>query len=159
MIKITDKIKAGKGAPLFFIAGPCVIESEALCLSIAKHLKDVAKRNKIAIIFKASFDKANRSAGDSFRGPGLSEGLRILQKVKKVTGLPVLTDIHEPSQAGVQRLDRHLQVVQQFQVSLGRPAQRGQVVADDARQRLVEIDPEIAALLRRNLAAEDGGTG
>jgi 2-dehydro-3-deoxyphosphooctonate aldolase (KDO 8-P synthase) len=98
MIKITDKIKAGKDAPLFFIAGPCVIESEDLCLSIAKHLLAVSKRTKAPIIFKASFDKANRSAADSFRGPGLLEGLRILQKVKNVTGLPVLTDIHDPEQ-------------------------------------------------------------
>lgn len=83
----------------FFIAGPCVIESEALCLKIAKSLKDISRRLRAVIIFKASFDKANRSSVASFRGPGLEKGLAILKKVKEKTGLKICTDIHEPSQA------------------------------------------------------------
>ena len=83
----------------FFILGPCVIESEAMTLSIAGSLKQIAEELDIALIFQASFDKANRSALGSFRGPGLDEGLRILQKVKTEFSLPVLSDIHEPWQA------------------------------------------------------------
>ena len=85
--------------PLVLIAGPCVIESEALTLSIAGQLKTLADDLGIHLIFKASFDKANRSSGSAFRGPGLAAGLAILKKVKKKFNLPVLTDIHEPSQA------------------------------------------------------------
>jgi len=84
---------------LFFIAGPCVIESENLCLQIADHLATLAERYRITVIFKASYDKANRTSQDSFRGPGPQEGLRILESVKKNSGLPVITDIHESSQA------------------------------------------------------------
>ncbi len=84
---------------LFVIAGPCVIESEELCLTIARHLKGVCERLGITYIFKASFDKANRSSNDSFRGPGLLEGLKILDRVKREVGVPVLTDIHESGQA------------------------------------------------------------
>ena len=98
-IKLTRNIFIGAGCPLVFIAGPCVIESERLCLSIAAHLKAASKRLKLPVIFKASFDKANRSSASSFRGPGLKEGLCILKKVKDKTGLPLLTDIHEPGQA------------------------------------------------------------
>jgi 2-dehydro-3-deoxyphosphooctonate aldolase (KDO 8-P synthase) len=82
------------------IAGPCVIESEALVLQVAEFLKDQqAKNPDWQIVFKASFDKANRTSLQSFRGPGLEEGLRILGRVRTETGLPVLTDIHEPHQA------------------------------------------------------------
>jgi 2-dehydro-3-deoxyphosphooctonate aldolase (KDO 8-P synthase) len=81
--------------PFFLIAGPCVIESEALALETAAHLKAVTERLKIPFIFKSSFDKANRSSTDSFRGLGLTEGLRILQKVKDEIGVPILTDVHE----------------------------------------------------------------
>ena len=86
-------------SPLFVIAGPCVIESEKLCLSIASKVKQICDKLGLAYIFKASFDKANRTSKDSFRGPGLTEGLRILEKLKREIGVPVLTDIHEPSQA------------------------------------------------------------
>jgi 2-dehydro-3-deoxyphosphooctonate aldolase (KDO 8-P synthase) len=89
--------RAGDGAPLLFICGPCVIESEAHALKMAGELKKRAEKLKLQLVFKASYDKANRSAGDSFRGPGLDEGLRILEKVKKETGLPVLSDVHEIS--------------------------------------------------------------
>lgn len=98
LIKIGN-LKVGKGAPLFLIAGPCVIESERLTLQIARELKKICARVGIGLIFKASFDKANRSSIDSFRGPGLNEGLRILKTVKDELGLLVLSDIHEPNQA------------------------------------------------------------
>ena len=84
--------------PLFAIAGPCVIESEELTLSVAETLAGVAQRLDMFIIFKSSFDKANRSSDRSFRGAGIDEGLRILEKVRLETGLPVLTDVHEPGQ-------------------------------------------------------------
>ncbi|WP_137680637.1 3-deoxy-8-phosphooctulonate synthase [Aurantiacibacter suaedae] len=86
-------------SPLFLIAGPCVIESEAHCLAVAERLADIARRQNVLLIFKSSFDKANRSSGTSYRGPGMEEGLRILEKVRTETGLPVLTDVHEPAQA------------------------------------------------------------
>lgn len=85
--------------PLFVIAGPCVIESEDLCFSIATRMKEICAAVGAAYIFKASFDKANRSAGSSFRGPGLEEGLRILGKIRRELDVPVLTDVHEPQQA------------------------------------------------------------
>lgn len=85
-------------APPFLIAGPCVIESEALCLGIAERLRSMAEQLGVPIIFKASFDKANRTAVTAFRGWGMEEGLRILEKVRKETGLPVLTDVHLPDQ-------------------------------------------------------------
>ena len=90
--------RVGLEEPLFLIAGPCVIESEALCLGIAQHLRAIADRLGILVIFKASFDKANRSSGQSFRGPGIDEGLKILEKVRRETGLPVLTDVHTVDQ-------------------------------------------------------------
>jgi len=83
---------------LFAIAGPCVIESEELTLSIAETLANVARRLGLVLIFKASFDKANRSSDKSFRGLGLESGLRILEKVRAETGLPVITDVHEAAQ-------------------------------------------------------------
>jgi 2-dehydro-3-deoxyphosphooctonate aldolase (KDO 8-P synthase) len=86
-------------APLFVIAGPCVIESETHAMMMARALAEVCARFGMPLIFKASFDKANRSSLESFRGPGLAEGLQILGKIKAATGLPVLTDIHEPAQA------------------------------------------------------------
>jgi 2-dehydro-3-deoxyphosphooctonate aldolase (KDO 8-P synthase) len=91
--------KCGRGLPLLFIAGPCVIESEELVLQVAHRLAELAQAKNVQIVFKSSFDKANRTSGDSFRGPGLTRGLEILQKVRETTGLPVTTDVHEPSQA------------------------------------------------------------
>jgi 2-dehydro-3-deoxyphosphooctonate aldolase (KDO 8-P synthase) len=84
--------------PLFVIAGPCVIESADLCLSIARHMKGVCDRLGLGYVFKASFDKANRSSNASFRGPGLTDGLLVLDRVKKEVGVPVLTDVHETDQ-------------------------------------------------------------
>jgi 2-dehydro-3-deoxyphosphooctonate aldolase (KDO 8-P synthase) len=86
------------GAPPFLIAGPCVIESEALCLAIAERLKAMSEKLGLPVIFKASFDKANRTSVNGFRGHGLEEGLRVLEKVRRETGLPVLTDVHLPDQ-------------------------------------------------------------
>jgi len=89
----------GRQQPLLVIAGPCVIESEELTLSIAHRLKEIADRLPIQLVFKASFDKANRTSNDAYRGQGLERGLAVLQQVKEATGLPVTTDIHESYQA------------------------------------------------------------
>ena len=94
MIQINDEISIGDGCPLALIAGPCVIESEEHVHFLAREIRKIAGQ----FIFKASFDKANRSSVESYRGPGLQEGLRILKSVRDA-GFPVLTDIHEPSQA------------------------------------------------------------
>jgi 2-dehydro-3-deoxyphosphooctonate aldolase (KDO 8-P synthase) len=87
--------ETGLDQPLFLIAGPCVIENEQLALDTAAELKTITDRLGIHFIYKSSFDKANRSAGGSFRGPGMEQGLRILQKVRQETGVPVITDVHE----------------------------------------------------------------
>jgi 2-dehydro-3-deoxyphosphooctonate aldolase (KDO 8-P synthase) len=90
----------GGGRPLVLIAGPCVIESEAHAIELAGQLSAVTRRLGVPFIFKASYDKANRTSGASFRGPGLAEGLRVLAAIKSKYGVPILTDVHEPSQAG-----------------------------------------------------------
>jgi 2-dehydro-3-deoxyphosphooctonate aldolase (KDO 8-P synthase) len=92
------KVRFGAGAPLFLIAGPCVIESEGHALMMAEKLGVVAGELGVPYIFKASYDKANRSSVASYRGPGLKNGLKILAKIKKKTGLPVLTDVHQASE-------------------------------------------------------------
>jgi 2-dehydro-3-deoxyphosphooctonate aldolase (KDO 8-P synthase) len=92
--------RCGPGQPLLVIAGPCVIEAdEAISLGIATRLKEIAEELRIQVVFKASFDKANRTSIDSYRGPGLEAGLAVLRRVKEATGLPVTTDVHEPDQA------------------------------------------------------------
>ncbi len=93
------KVRCGAGLPLVWIAGPCVIESHDFTLWMAARLADLASRLDVPLVFKASFDKANRTSGKTFRGPGLQEGLRTLETVKERTGLPVTTDIHECSHA------------------------------------------------------------
>lgn len=98
--KIGD-VEIGLDVPLFVIAGPCVIESKDICLNIADKLVRIAASSDVGIVFKASFDKANRSSLHSFRGPGLGKGLEILAAVRRETNLPVLTDVHEPAQASV----------------------------------------------------------
>jgi 2-dehydro-3-deoxyphosphooctonate aldolase (KDO 8-P synthase) len=92
-------VTIGGGHPLVFIGGPCVIESETHAIELGIAIADIARRRGVPYIFKASFDKANRTSVQSYRGPGLAEGLRILAEVKARAGVPVLTDIHEPSQA------------------------------------------------------------
>lgn len=95
----------GLDKPFFLIAGPCVVESEQLQIDVAGQLKEITTELKIPFIFKSSYDKANRSSGKSFRGPGMQEGLRILAEVKKQLGVPVITDVHTeaeiPTVAGV----------------------------------------------------------
>jgi 2-dehydro-3-deoxyphosphooctonate aldolase (KDO 8-P synthase) len=92
-------LTVGGGAPLLLIAGPCVIESEAHAIGLASAIRDIARRAGVQFVFKASYDKANRTSGRSFRGPGLQEGLRVLAQVREHAGVAILTDIHEPSQA------------------------------------------------------------
>src|SRR3954469_5366074 len=87
--------RCGQQEPLLLIAGPCVIESEELTRSIARRLKQIAAGLPVQLVFKASFDKANRTSGTAFRGAGLEGGLQVLARVKEETGLPVTTDIHE----------------------------------------------------------------
>jgi 2-dehydro-3-deoxyphosphooctonate aldolase (KDO 8-P synthase) len=98
-IEITPDLRFGGDEPPLFIAGPCVIESLDHCLSMARVLAKIKDEMKINLVFKSSFDKANRSSIESFRGPGLEKGMAILEAVKEETGLPLLSDIHEPWQA------------------------------------------------------------
>jgi len=93
--------EVGPDRPFFLIAGPCVIESEQLAIDTAGALKEICERLEIPLIYKSSFDKANRTSGNSFRGLGMDEGLRILAEVKRQVGLPVLTDVHEDTDIGV----------------------------------------------------------
>ena len=90
-----ENVEVGGDKPLFVIAGPCVIESEKLIMETATTLKALGEKVGVALIFKSSFDKANRSSMDSYRGPGIEEGLRILERVKTELSMPVLTDVHE----------------------------------------------------------------
>lgn len=91
--------RCGQGQPLLLIAGPCVLETESLALSIAEQLRRITENRPVQLVFKASFDKANRTSGEAFRGVGLTEGLRILLRVRDEVGVPVTTDIHESHQA------------------------------------------------------------
>jgi 2-dehydro-3-deoxyphosphooctonate aldolase (KDO 8-P synthase) len=97
-VRIGD-LSIGDGRPIVLVAGPCVIESEAHALELAGRLVDIAARAGVPYVFKASYDKANRTSGRSFRGPGIDEGLRVLAAIKSRYGVPILTDIHEPAQA------------------------------------------------------------
>jgi len=92
-------LRCGRGQPLLLIAGPCVIESRDLTLSIAAHLKSLAERYSLPLVFKASFDKANRTSRQGYRGLGMNEGLRVLDEVHRSLGLPTVTDVHLPEQA------------------------------------------------------------
>jgi len=98
-VRITGSIAVGPGRPLLVIAGPCVIESEQMCLEIARQLLAICRSQGLPYVFKASFDKANRTSLSSYRGPGIKDGLRILDKVKEAVDVPLLSDIHRPSQA------------------------------------------------------------
>ncbi|WP_071515721.1 3-deoxy-8-phosphooctulonate synthase [Geitlerinema sp. PCC 9228] len=97
--QITDQIAVGDGLPLLLIGGPCVIESEDFTLRMADRIAQICDRLQIPFVFKSSFDKANRTSVDSFRGKPLEDGLKILQRVKEEVGVPILTDIHESHQA------------------------------------------------------------
>ncbi len=107
---ITDSVRVGPGAPLLLLAGPCVIEDEALTLSIAASLKKTAAELGMGFVFKASFDKANRSSVSSYRGPGLEKGLAVLSRVREEVGVPVISDIHTPDQAA--RAAKVLDIIQ-----------------------------------------------
>lgn len=96
---IIKNFAIGPNDPLVIMSGPCVIESETHCLKAAETLKRMCEKHHVHLIFKSSYDKANRTAYDSFRGPGLEEGLRILQRVQKEFDLPVVTDVHSPEEA------------------------------------------------------------
>ncbi|PCJ60023.1 MAG: 3-deoxy-8-phosphooctulonate synthase [Planctomycetota bacterium] len=98
-IEISSNVKCGNGNPLLIIAGPCSIESEELVMNVAEKMKTITEKLNLPFVFKSSFDKANRTSINSWRGPGLEKGLKILEKVKKTFDVPVLTDIHETSQA------------------------------------------------------------
>ena len=97
-VEISRGLLIGGGAPLLAIAGPCVIESEPHALKMAAALREISRETGMPIVYKSSFDKANRTSIRSFRGPGIELGIEILRKVKAETGLPILTDVHEPSQ-------------------------------------------------------------
>ncbi len=97
--KGSGSVEVGLDAPLFLMAGPCVIESRDICFDIADKLSTIGQKVSVPVIFKASFDKANRSSISSFRGPGLEEGLEILGAVRDKSDLPVMTDVHEAGQA------------------------------------------------------------
>ncbi len=93
--------QVGSGQPLMPIAGPCVLESEELARRVAGTMQEICARRNLSYVFKASFDKANRTSLSSFRGPGIDKGLEILARIRQELGVPVVSDIHEPSQAGV----------------------------------------------------------
>ncbi|MBM4213909.1 MAG: 3-deoxy-8-phosphooctulonate synthase [Gammaproteobacteria bacterium] len=93
-------VEVGASAPFFLIAGPCVIESEALCEDVAGRMRELCSQLGVHYIFKASFDKANRSSRSSFRGPGMDAGLKVLEGIRHKFGLPVLTDVHEDTPLG-----------------------------------------------------------
>ena len=95
LVSIRNDVSCGEGQPLLWILGPCVIETLDLTLQIARRLRSIAEQLGLAVVFKASFDKANRSSGNSYRGLGVEGGLRVLEAVKKETGLPITTDVHE----------------------------------------------------------------
>src|SRR5579872_628970 len=99
-VKVKDFV-IGEGQPLTVICGPCIIESEPFILRVAEQLLKIFSDFPVQFIFKASYDKANRSSIHSFRGPGIDEGLRILQRVQKEFGLPVITDVHSPEEAKI----------------------------------------------------------
>jgi 2-dehydro-3-deoxyphosphooctonate aldolase (KDO 8-P synthase) len=101
VVQLAPEIRIGPGRPLAFIAGPCVIESPEHALRVARLLRDIAAELAVPLVFKASFDKANRTSLASYRGPGLAEGLATLAEIKRATALPVLTDVHQPDQAAV----------------------------------------------------------
>ncbi|MDQ6967125.1 MAG: 3-deoxy-8-phosphooctulonate synthase [Mariprofundaceae bacterium] len=97
-VQVSD-FKIGNDLPFVLFAGPCVIEGEDFTLKVAEQIRDIAARVGVPLVFKSSFDKANRTSVDGFRGPGLEEGLRILQRVKDEVGVPIITDVHTPEQA------------------------------------------------------------
>ena len=133
-IRVASGLVVGGGAPLLLIAGPDSIESEAHALRMARALKEIAGARGVALVYKSSFDKANRTSAASFRGPGLDDGLAILARVKKDTGLPVTTDFHTPEQA-----ERLAGVVDLLQVPAMLSRQTDMLVAAAKTGRAVNI--------------------
>lgn len=109
-VRVREGVVIGEGMPLALMSGPCVIESESLCMRVAGAMKEMCEARGIQYLFKASYDKANRSSLGGYRGPGIDEGLRILEKVKREFGVPVITDVHAPEEA--QRVGQVCDVVQ-----------------------------------------------
>jgi 2-dehydro-3-deoxyphosphooctonate aldolase (KDO 8-P synthase) len=133
-VAITERIACGPGRPLLWILGPCVIESHELTLRVADVLAGLASRLELPIIFKSSFDKANRTSGKSFRGPGLHEGLATLDAVKRKTGLPVITDVHE-----TQQVEAAAQVCDVLQIPAFLARQTDLVLAAGRTGRVVNV--------------------
>ncbi|RMG36475.1 MAG: 3-deoxy-8-phosphooctulonate synthase [Gammaproteobacteria bacterium] len=148
--------EVGIDQPLFLIAGTCVIESESSALAVAGRLKEITDRLGVPFIYKSSFDKANRSSHESFRGPGLEEGLRILQKVKEEIGVPVLTDVHEDTP-----LDEVAEVVDVLQTPafLCRQTNFIQNVARTGRPVNIKKGQFLAPWDMANVAAKARATG
>jgi 2-dehydro-3-deoxyphosphooctonate aldolase (KDO 8-P synthase) len=150
------KVAAGQNAPLFVIAGPCVIESEAHALGIASRLRDYAAELDLPLIFKASYDKANRSSVSSYRGPGIDEGLRILARIKRETNLPILTDVHDVAQ-----VNRAADVCDVLQIPAFLSRQTDLLVAAGKSGRVVNIKKGqfLSPKEIGNAAAKVAGTG
>ncbi len=160
------KVRMGGGAPLVLIAGPCVIESEAHATMLAERLKKIAAEAGVPLIFKASYDKANRSSVESYRGPGVTEGLRILGQIKSKLGLPILTDVHDPSQveaaakvADVLQVPAFLSRQTDLLVAVGRSGRavnlkKGQFLSPWEMQHAVE---KVATTGNRNIIVTERG--
>ena len=157
--------EVGLDRPLFLIAGPCVIESEGLILDIAGQLKTLTDELGIPFIFKSSFDKANRSSHQSFRGPGMEAGLEALAKVKSSIGVPVLTDVHEDTDhAERARLSKEIgrreQEVKRLEGKLGNASfvdKAPKEVVDKERQKLADAEAALSTL-REQLASFEGAS-
>jgi 2-dehydro-3-deoxyphosphooctonate aldolase (KDO 8-P synthase) len=149
-VELAPGVAVGGGAPLAAIAGPCVVESEERTLESARAVAAMARRLGLPVVFKASFDKANRSSIATFRGPGIEEGLRVLAEVKRQTGLPLLTDVHEPWQCDraasvcdVLQIPAFLcrqtdLIVEAARTGRGVNLKKGQFMAPDDMRRAVE---------------------
>ena len=148
-------VTIGDGA-LVLIAGPCVIESEAHAIDTARALVEITRRAGVPFIFKASFDKANRTSSSSFRGPGLTEGLRVLGRVRDAAGVPILTDIHDPSQAAPVA---EVADVLQIPAFLSRQTDLIQAAASTGRAVNVKKGQFLAPLDRRHAIAKVTATG
>ncbi len=149
-------VKIGGNSPLALIAGPCIIESRALCLDLAKKLVALARAERIPLIFKASFDKANRSSHKSFRGPGLEKGLEILAEVKAKFNVPILTDVHHEAEVPVAA-----QVVDVLQLPAFLCRQTDLVVALGESGKVVNVKKGqfLAPWDVKNIIAKIEGTG
>ncbi len=155
VIKV-GSVRIGGGSPLALIAGPCIIESRAGCLNLARRLAELARAERIPLIFKASYDKANRSSHASFRGPGIEQGLEILAEVKAETGLPILTDVHSEGEVPLAA-----QVADVLQVPAFLCRQTDLVMACGASGRVVNVKKGqfLAPADMRNVVAKIESTG